>query len=48
MNREIILDSRLQGMLKELAGWLQEGKLKYGENIIDGSERIPEVFLGLV
>lgn len=31
----------------EMAKWLQEGKLKYRENIIEGFERTPEAFIGL-
>lgn len=31
----------------DLGKWLQEGKLKYEETIIDGFENIPEAFLGL-
>lgn len=30
-----------------LAGWLQEGKLKYEETITEGFEKTPEAFLGL-
>lgn len=33
--------------LKEMAGWLREGKLKYREDIIDGFENMPKAFLGL-
>ena len=31
----------------EMAGWLQEGKLKYSENIIEGFDHTPEAFFGL-
>lgn len=31
----------------EMAKWMQEGKLKYRENIIEGFERTPEAFIGL-
>ncbi|WLR53344.1 NADP-dependent oxidoreductase [Bacillus tianshenii] len=32
---------------KDLAQWLQQGKLKYEETISEGFEKIPEAFLGL-
>lgn len=31
----------------DLANWLQEGKLKYEETIVDGFENTPDAFLGL-
>lgn len=31
----------------DLSQWLQEGKLKYEETIVEGFDRIPEAFLGL-
>ncbi len=33
--------------IPEMAKWLQEGKLKYRENIVEGFERTPEAFIGL-
>ncbi|MEH0152562.1 NADP-dependent oxidoreductase [Limibacter armeniacum] len=33
--------------IKAIAGWLQEGKLKYEETIVEGFENIPQAFLGL-
>jgi NADPH:quinone reductase len=32
---------------KDLAAWVQQGKLKYQENIIEGFENIPDALLGL-
>lgn len=32
---------------QDLGKWLQEGKLKYEETVIEGFENIPEAFLGL-
>jgi NADPH-dependent curcumin reductase CurA len=32
---------------KDLGKWVQEGKLKYEESIIEGFDQIPEAFLGL-
>lgn len=33
--------------LRQLGGWLKEGKLKYDETIIEGFENLPEAFIGL-
>ncbi|MCF6137361.1 NADP-dependent oxidoreductase [Pseudalkalibacillus berkeleyi] len=33
--------------IKDLSNWLQEGKLKYKETIVEGFENIPEAFIGL-
>jgi NADPH:quinone reductase len=33
--------------VRQLAQWLQEGKLKYAENIVEGFENTPQAFLGL-
>jgi NADPH-dependent curcumin reductase CurA len=33
--------------LKQLGAWLQEGKLKYDETIVEGFEELPEAFIGL-
>ncbi|WP_261134076.1 NADP-dependent oxidoreductase [Bacillus sp. Marseille-Q3570] len=33
--------------VKDLAKWLQEGKLSYRETIVEGFENIPDAFLGL-
>lgn len=38
---------RFQEGAKQLAQWLQEGKLTYHETIQEGFEHIPEAFLGL-
>ncbi|MEO8960296.1 MAG: NADP-dependent oxidoreductase [Ginsengibacter sp.] len=32
---------------KKLAGWYQEGKLKYRENLVEGFENLPSAFIGL-
>jgi NADPH-dependent curcumin reductase CurA len=34
--------------LARLAGWLREGRLRYREDVVDGLERAPEAFLGLL
>jgi hypothetical protein len=32
---------------KNLAGWYQQGKLKYKENLVEGFENLPSAFIGL-
>ncbi|MGN9890933.1 NADP-dependent oxidoreductase [Micromonospora sp. L31] len=34
--------------VRDVAGWLRDGKLAYDETIIDGIENAPEAFLGLL
>lgn len=31
----------------ELTGWIQDGRLKYREDIVDGLEALPAAFVGL-
>jgi hypothetical protein len=33
---------------RELAGWYHEGKIKYREDVVEGLEKAPEAFLGLL
>jgi len=33
--------------LSKIAGWLQEGKLRYTETVLEGFERLPEALIGL-
>jgi len=33
---------------REVGGWLKEGKIKYREDIVDGLEKAPEAFIGLL
>ena len=33
--------------VQQLATWLQEGKLKYKETIVEGFDNIPQAFLDL-
>ena len=39
--------SRFAEGVKQLGQWVQEGKMKYAENIVDGFENTPNAFLGL-
>jgi NADPH-dependent curcumin reductase CurA len=34
--------------LRQLAGWLREGKLRYREDIVDGLENAPAAFIGML
>ena len=31
-----------------MAGWIKEGKLKYREDIVDGFEKLPRAFIGML
>ncbi len=60
LNLLIVSRSKVQGLLvsdywsrfgeglREMAGWLNEGKLKYHENIVDGFENMPKAFIGML
>jgi len=39
---------RFEEGLRQMARWLQEGKLKYRESIIEGIENAPRAFLGML
>jgi NADPH-dependent curcumin reductase len=34
--------------LRDAAGWLREGRIKYREDVVDGLERAPAAFIGLL
>ena len=34
--------------LRRLAGWVQDGTLKYREDVVEGIENSPEAFIGLL
>ncbi|MEH1099317.1 NADP-dependent oxidoreductase [Micromonospora sp. CPCC 205561] len=34
--------------VREMSGWLRDGKLSYDETVVDGIENAPEAFLGLL
>lgn len=40
--------SRFDEGLREMAGWIGEGKLKYQENIVEGFENMPKAFIGML
>ena len=33
--------------LRDVSGWLKEGKIRYKEDIVEGLENAPRAFLGL-
>jgi NADPH-dependent curcumin reductase CurA len=33
--------------LREMSGWLREGKIKYREDVVEGFENLPKAFIGL-
>lgn len=40
--------SRFDEGLREMAGWISEGKLKYQENVVEGFENMPRAFIGML
>tara|TARA_R100000005_G_scaffold94419_1_gene72351 strand:- start:8380 stop:9411 length:1032 start_codon:yes stop_codon:yes gene_type:complete len=38
----------LPAFLKDVSGWIRDGKLKYREDIVKGLENAPEAFIGLL
>ncbi len=46
----LVLDhyDRLADMLDEVGAWLRDGKLTYAETVVDGLERAPEAFIGML
>jgi NADPH-dependent curcumin reductase CurA len=38
---------RLGDFLRDVSGWIQQGRLKYQEDIVEGLENAPRAFLGL-
>ena len=40
--------ARLPDFLKECGGWVREGRLKYREDVVEGLEKAPEAFIGLL
>ena len=59
VNRRIILAARPEGFLvfdhatqfpeaqRQIAQWMEEGKIKYHETITNGLENAPRAFIGL-
>ncbi|WP_234397742.1 hypothetical protein [Sneathiella glossodoripedis] len=39
---------RFPDVVRDLGGWIREGKVKYKEDIVQGIENAPEAFLGLL
>jgi NADPH-dependent curcumin reductase CurA len=40
--------ARRADFLRDVAGWLRQGRIKYREDIVDGLERAPEALIGLL
>jgi NADPH-dependent curcumin reductase CurA len=40
--------ARFDDFLRDVSAWLHEGRIKYREDIVDGVERAPEAFIGLL
>ncbi len=43
-----IITSQFRDFQREVGGWLRDGKIKYREDIIEGLEKAPEAFMGLL
>ncbi len=40
--------NRFPDFVREVGGWLREGKIRYRETVVDGLEHAPEAFIGLL
>jgi NADPH-dependent curcumin reductase len=40
--------SQTKDFLRDVGGWLRDGKIKYREDIVDGLENAPQAFIGLL
>jgi len=40
--------ARMGDFLRDVSGWLREGKIKYREDVVQGLEKAPQAFLGLL
>ena len=40
--------ARMGDFLRDVSGWLREGKIKYREDVVQGLENAPQAFLGLL
>jgi NADPH-dependent curcumin reductase len=38
--------ARWDDFFRDVSAWVQEGRIKYREDIVDGLERAPEAFIG--
>jgi NADPH-dependent curcumin reductase CurA len=39
--------ARMPDFIRDVGGWLQAGKIKYDETVIEGIEKAPQAFMGL-
>ena len=39
---------RSEDFLRDVSAWVRAGRIKYREDIVDGLERAPEAFIGLL
>ena len=40
--------SRFDEFLQQMSSWVEEGKIKFREDIVDGLEQAPQAFIGLL
>lgn len=46
-----IISDHMQSMgdfVRDVAGWIQQGKVRYRETVVDGLEKAPQAFMGLL
>jgi NADPH-dependent curcumin reductase CurA len=51
MLRGFIITDHMQSMgdfMRDVGGWLRDGKLDHRETVVEGIERAPEAFIGLL
>jgi NADPH-dependent curcumin reductase CurA len=41
-------NAQMGEFLRDMSGWVRDGKVKYKEDIVDGLEKAPEAFIGLL
>lgn len=41
-------ETRYRDFVRDMAGWLAEGKIKYREDVVDGLEKAPAAFIGML
>jgi len=39
---------RMPDFVRDVGGWLREGKIRYRETVVEGIERAPDAFIGLL
>ena len=40
--------ARIDEFLREVSAWVRDGRVKYREDVVEGLERAPDAFIGLL